>query len=630
MICEKCRNIIDESVGRCPVCGFEVQNAGDGTEEGNMEDTAGVRELLRHEGNETVLEKYRDAGRQKSKLPLIIGTVAVLILFISFGVYAIKSDLFKTPKQIYLSAEGENIMSSIDSVTASYKEYYGKYVQPLMEKPYETKAEYSMKVNTDSMPGIDNEMAKNISDLIGSAKFSVNSKVNLPKNQSNNNLAIYLKGTKLIDANILQDSSRLSLSVPSFYDKYLVLDFGNDKLNERLGIPEGSKNRLPKKILSLNDTIGAIKFDKTKFEGLLKNYGKIIGDNIDDKQFVREKGVDYKINDISVKADKITISLDEKTADNLLLKLIDAAQKDDDLYDLTAGNILNVIKLYEDAGYNFETDVDLKDELDKESFKKALSDLKEQLQSSSGQVVLPEGIKMVVYLDGHKIIGRTIDLKTKDSADEIADINVNINGVSNYNGRNVLNFDGKISVEEPKDKSFEGIQIKAAYDETADKSKGSSNGKTDISVDLKENGNTSNVLKASLDSSLKKDDAANQNKLTIKYDITAGEPGDIVNAKGTADIDSWRKDKEKKFGDQWKVDFVITPTESTGKFSGSIDAKIENTLGIEYKEVELNKDNSVDIATADDSKLREIQNAFLSAAMKFATDNQDLLKSFGM
>ncbi|HEX9062242.1 MAG TPA: DUF6583 family protein, partial [Clostridia bacterium] len=509
MICEKCRNIIDESVGRCPVCGFEVQDSVNETEESNMEDTAGVRELLRHEGNETVLEKYREAGKQKSKLPVIIGTVAVLILFISFGVYALKSDLFKTPKQIYLSAEGENIMSSFDSVNTSYKEYYGKYVQSLTEKPYESNAEYSMKVNVDSMQGIDNEMAKNISDLIGSAKFNVNSKVNVPKNQSNSNMAIYLKGTKLIDANILQDSSRLSFSVPSFYDKYLVLDFGNDKLNERLGIPAGSKYKFPKKILSFNDVVGAVKFDKTKCEGLLRNYGKILGDNINDKQFVREKGVDYKINDISIKADKITISLDEKTANNLLLKLIDAAQKDDDLYDLTAGNILNIVKLYEDAGYNMGADVDLKDELDKESYKKALSDLKEQLQSSSGQMVLPEGIKMVVYLDGHKIIGRTINLKTKDSkADEIADINVNINGVSNYNGRNILNFDSKISAEESKDKSFEGIQIKAAFDETTDKSKGSSNGKTDISVDVKENGNTSNVFKASLDNSLKKDDAA--------------------------------------------------------------------------------------------------------------------------
>jgi hypothetical protein len=61
------------------------------------------------------------------------------------------------------------------------------------------------------MPGVDSQVASNVSKLLEKSKFVLESKVNPKKNQSITDLGIYMDGNKLLNASLIQDNTKIAL-----------------------------------------------------------------------------------------------------------------------------------------------------------------------------------------------------------------------------------------------------------------------------------------------------------------------------------------------------------------------------------------------------------------------------------
>lgn len=550
------------------------------------------------------------------KKPVLIGIIAVLIIAASYGVYA-KTDLFKSPKQIYLEAEGQNIFNSIKDAMSEYKKDYNKNVKPYLENPYETNIEYSADADLSKLQGIDSEVASGISKLLSNSKFVLNSKVNPTKNQAIEDMAVYLDNKKLISADFIQNDQQIAYYIPDFYSKYMVFDIKDfDNVMEKFGIKDESiKDNMPKKMITNRDIIKAVNFDEKKFALLLKDYYKFLGSLIKDDAVTMEKDVPFSINDFTFTTRKVTVLLNEKDFKDIINKLMEKAQKDNQLYELTVQNILNVLNLYKDAGYDF--DEQLLEDLKKENFRQNFSEFRDSLNSELEQISFPNGVKMSLYLDGHNIIGRSFE--TEIDSSESVSINLLHKGLEKYKGKNISSFD--MDIYTPNDNDFQKVSIKSIYNTSINKE--SEAGTANLIVNFVDTNTNIQTLNAKIDINNK--DSKNN---TYKYDIILGNTKTtIFSAKGTLDISN--SEKEKENNTQFNFGIETRPTAVFSQvITANFNMKVQNKLGAVIKLPEFNDDNSVDLGKADHVAIEEIRGEINTSLERFAEDNKELLQRF--
>lgn len=630
MFCEKCGNEVNENESICPHCGaVSASSVGsdDKYSSNNSDERIGLEPIT---GDNSMYqpEKPKKSGIKKY---IAFGGIIVLLLIGSLAVFANAFDFFKSPKQLYLEIEGKNIMSLVNETKDGMKENYNKSIKPLLEKTSETKVEYSASADLSLIPGVDPYSASMINDLLDNSKIVVSTKSNPKDKQNITDLSLFLKGSKLIDSTLLNNKDQVAVSVPALYSKYLLVNLNEiNSVMEKFGMPSDAENsQIPKKIITNEDIQKVIKIDEAKFMNIVKNYGKVLSDSISDEQVTMEKGIEFKVNDLDFKARKLTVQLDEEQFKGLVIKMFEAMENDQDLYDLTVQNMINVFKLYEEAGYNVSSNggINLEEELSRDNFKKSLSEFKENLKGSLDEVSISDGVKMSIYVDGDNIIGRTVDMKIKTpDLEEPVNVSVNYSGVSEYKNKNISNLEIKASGKGIPD--VDEVSLKTTYDTTIDKNNGSETGKSNITVGLKGQSISADLLKADID--ITKGDTEGSKKYSYKYDVVCGVPMVAsLTAEGKLDMDVWEKDKEKKSGSD--VTFSIDANLSNApdqKIAATVNVKTENTFDVDFEFPEFDSTNSVDIGKADENQLGEVMMEVQMSMQKFFEDNQELIEMF--
>ncbi|MDP4094025.1 MAG: zinc ribbon domain-containing protein [Bacillota bacterium] len=630
MFCENCGFKLDDGLLFCPNCGVRTQNLN--TDENKTPqpenhdlfiDQCNTGTYIQNIPSTTPIPKKRFT----KKLVLICSILVIVLAAGCFGIYAFTSDMFKSTKSIYLEIESKNIMKSINSVRSSLKDNYNENIKPLLEKKHETKTKLSLDMDLSSIPGIDSSAAPQVSKLLKNIDLTIDTKSNPLNEQSITNLALNIKNNKFIAADIIQNKNRLAASIPDLYNKYLTLDKKDiNKFLDNIGLNNNMGTNIPSKFLSGLDIYNAIKVDDKELDGLLREFGKVMEESIQDNQITEEDDVAIKVNDLNINCRKFTLNLDESTVKSIILKLVDTAGQNEAFYNLTVKNILNILKLYEDAGYNIAGTGDNKLEsiLSKDNFKKGMSSFRDQLKSALKDVSIPGGLKMSIYAKGHTIIGRTLDatIKTSDSEEGIK-LDLNYNGVSNYNSRNISNLELKLSSPDTQS-DMQELDLRYSYDTTI--SKDIESGNASLVVDGKGNSLNRSLLKADIKINKSSTDTKSQ-KYTYNYDISFGMP-EQASITGAIDINTWQKNKEKTSGRDIKLSYDYKP-DLGPKLKGSININTETTLDTNFKLPDINSSNSVDIGNADQNELSSIGKEITNSLQDFLLKKQDLLRILG-
>jgi len=620
MFCEKCGNQLNEDEKVCTNCGQEVS----GTVE--VDSKPLEQEKVTDSSSQQV-----DKHNKSKKLPIMICIAIGVLLIASVAIFAMNSSLFKSPKQLYLEVEGNNVMDKINTFIDKSESVYDKNLNAKPGNASESNVELSGGLDLSSITGLglDSTSISKIDEILNNLKVVIDAKNNPKDKQNIYGFNLLLKGNKLLNGEVIQDNGKLALSVPVLYSKYLTLNTSDlNALTSKIGI---NANLGTGKQISRQDIIKAIKFSKGDFIKLVKKYGKTLSDSIDSKQVTLDKNTEFKVNDLSIKCDKFTVDMDEKSFKAMVLNVLDQAKDDDLLYSLTVENVKSIIKLFKDAGIPLSGMDNIDSELSKDNFKSGIDSIKTQLEESFKLISMPNGIKMTIYVDGDKIIGRTLETKIKSAgSDNLVGVILNYSGVSNYENRNIFNYEVKISTDGSGVSSIvdiNEIDAKVGYDATVNKSKGTEVGKLKIQAGVKGKSFSASILDADIGLNIDKGDGS-QSKYLCDYDITVGIPmSEQFNIKGKFDFAGWVKEKEKKDGSEITTNTAIKSSQSSSNlFAGSLKIKIENTKDIDFKLPEINSSNSVDITKASSEQMNSILMEVMQSLQKVATDNPDIMK----
>ncbi|MCX7921305.1 MAG: hypothetical protein N3B21_04675 [Clostridia bacterium] len=557
-------------------------------------------------------------GSKKLLKVLLVAAIALIALSgVAFGAFSV-IEMLKSPKQLYLEIEAKNLESNIEAISEKYQKEYEEQIKPMLDKNYQSKVEFSVGADLKNMPGIDPDTAQKVSELLGKLKIESDIKANPVKKQYLTDFKLFIKDTQLIKSTILMNDKKIGINVPDFYSKYLVVD-GSDlkSLYKNLGV--SYDENIPNKIIENKDIIDAIKIDDNVVKALLKKYGKLIYDSIDEKSIVLERNVAFEANGEQIKSRKFTITLDENTLKSFMIKMYDEVSNDDSLFEITYGNFLNVVDVYRKAGYFTESDEELEELFDKVKAKQSFKESKEQFIEGLNELKLPNGIKMTLWADSKKhILGRKIDILV-DSNDEPVNISFNSKHWTkeqDNSKNNVLelavapqNNEGKLalkcntqSLEDGKN-TTDKAQFEFAFSETS--------------------GNTS-AFKLDLVSKVNKPEG----KQNLKLDFLLKQNDEEFKGAGEVDIKTASNNKNKSRSTDYAVKFDLTPPGASEKqFSGNINLKEETTFDIDFTLPEVTSSNSVSLNTASQEELQGVMQEVYMSVQKFVQNNQELFNS---
>ncbi|TKI57695.1 hypothetical protein E8L90_20895 [Brevibacillus antibioticus] len=535
--------------------------------------------------------------KSKKKVWLIAGAAAVVVLG-GLGTAYAKYDLFKSAKTIYLQAEAESMMKFSNDASKAYGEYQD-YMKPYMEKPVHSTTELSEIALDATIP---DPQAQKILDMLGKAKFVMQSNIDEQKNQQTGNLEVHLQDKKLATLEYFLNDSVMGFKLPEFYSKYAYMDLKDrDALKEKMGGEE-----LPKRIVSYSDLNEAINFNQDELKTVMTPYALLYADSIKDSQVSIKKDVSFSEEGLKVDAREITVTFNSQEGTALTKQIAEKAKADQKLFDLIYSRYHNVATLMLDSGYKVE-------EISKEEFKKnyeqAFDDIIKDTEDTDAKST--DQVRMVVLVDSdHQILSRKLLLDEKAQKDQLVYSSVSYDkGAETYYRYSLHN----LSDQQNGEMSF-------TYRATKEKDK--TKGK--FSILLKE---TDQPI---LDLSTTFDTTKQDKKTTGKYDfalVAADEySSNPVALTGNVTVNETKTDNGVDSDGTVKVNFSNPTPDMPKGFSFKLKSKAEFGKALEIPA--MSADNSINFVKVTDQQMMEAQQEVMQNVDKFMSENAELVQQF--
>ncbi|MDQ2088117.1 hypothetical protein RBH29_16950 [Herbivorax sp. ANBcel31] len=609
MFCEKCGNELNNNSNICPNCGNPT----------NSYDAATLESDTNYENDKAVSKK---SGFKK---PLFLAGVIVLIAATAFTVLATTTNIFKTPKQIYLDIERRNLQQLVENSKENGSFIHD--IKTLSENTHKTERELSLNLDLDAL----DPSLSSITGFLNNSKLIIDSKANPDKNQALINTDIIVNNAKLFDFIAAFENDTLALSAPVLFDEYVVADFNQmENILKNLGFSSEAEDfEAIAEMITPNDLLN---FDEKKLGSIMRNYGKVIRDSIKDEQVTIEKNVDFKVGEFNLNCDKLTIEFEKADIQRIVINLIDAIAEDDELYEILKENATNVLELFEASDYYSDSNEldEIKSEFSQENFKETLEEIKDNVNEAFKNLVLPEGVVMNVFANRNKMVGRTIETKISTAnSDETVSLNLDYSGVTEYNDKNIKDLEIKLSFNNSDD--IDGLAFNYSSDGDIDNE--TETGNRNFSISINTGGFSSKVFKLDTDYNIVSDSRSDSVKSSNDYTVSIGVPMMFsIDASGNLTTNNWENDKEKQFGRDIDFSFGVDVPASmfTEEMSlgGGFSSKTKNTLDVDFEFPSFDSDNSIDLANASEDEINKFIMEIEMSFMNFIEENQDLINIF--
>ena len=261
-----------------------------------------------------------------SKIILFI-IILLLVLLCGVGYCYLKTDIFKTPDELFKKYLSKNV----NQIVSSNSDVLSNVVKRMSEEEFEDNLK--IKVNLEKIIGeenldsFDEEELEQIKDGY-SIDFVLKSDPNNSKSELNTSIK-YGEYESTLKSYISQE--QLGLQLDEINNKYLVVK--NEKLKDlfkKFGVDEKTLEEIPDKIIS------DIDYDESaeKVKNLEEKYTKRLLEQISEDKYKIEKKVSVNYNNQNYIANKYTLSLTDKEASNIVLTTIKELVDDPDFLSL--------------------------------------------------------------------------------------------------------------------------------------------------------------------------------------------------------------------------------------------------------------------------------------------------------
>lgn len=566
--------------------------------------------------------------KANSKVKMILLVLLIIAALISVSALAVINFFPEVvfslmPKNMYLFVENQAKGDFEKDIQKILNDADVKDLLTISETPYKDEMELTFKIKTDNLTGAEADQIKKVNELLLiPAKLVLSENTDYKNEQIRQKISLIYQNNKMLEADMFMNKERVGISVPTIYNKYFTVNIKDlAPVWEKFGQTTG-----PKKLVTNMDIIKAIKIDKKELESIINDYAKFYADFIKDDEITFTKGVEIETSEGKIKCNQITLKLTEQRAKDLVVALAEKMSNDDKLLNMTAGNFINVMKLYEDAGY-FEDSMygsmpeEFKDiNKIKEKMKESIEEMKKQPVDGKTDFL------MSLYINGsYDVLERKFEI---------------INNDQEKGGRATLTF-GNYKL--PTSKSQNGIVEFVFEDKGSDEKttmkfnnvESLQNGKTKLNTitfeGIQKSGDTvGDLFKAKVDMTTDEDKDGKTN-ITAKYDISFIPGTDSKSSKIYGELKSveTRDDGKKSYDYKYDID-VNLKSDEMAAVSGNgeigfligLNGKVQRGVPVEMPN--LDASNNVDLNTVSQEQLMSEFQAIQGKVMEFAEQYKDL------
>lgn len=363
----------------------------------------------------------------KNKKILIIPIVIIILLVALAGVSAFlyfKTDLFKSPKQLFFKYLGESVSSTknfnYDKSLANYKE--------LSQKSSKSTGEITGSITDNSSNT--SSSSKSIEDAINNSKIEYSIESIPSKNKYHASIKPNYNDSEITNLELLADNDSYGAKCTDLYDKYVYFENNNLKtLVSKFGI---DSKYIPDKLEKV-DIYELLNISADSRTQIVDRYQKLLDSKLTKDMFTSNKKVTTSVNGTNVKANAYTLTINGEHAYDILLSFFQTLKDDDQTLDLIIEKCekSGVTKAYEtqeniqSSIYSISSDNN-DDEIQitftKDSLKDDIQTLIESLQDSKDNFSADESVQIIVY--SYK--GKTAKIEFKNGGDETSAFSIEI------------------------------------------------------------------------------------------------------------------------------------------------------------------------------------------------------------
>lgn len=363
----------------------------------------------------------------KNKKILIIPIVIIILLVALAGVSAFlyfKTDLFKSPKQLFFKYLGESVSSTknfnYDKSLANYKE--------LSQKSSKSTGEITGSITDNSSNT--SSSSKSIEDAINNSKIEYSIESIPSKNKYHASIKPNYNDSEITNLELLADNDSYGAKCTDLYDKYVYFENNNLKtLVSKFGI---DSKYIPDKLEKV-DIYELLNISADSRTQIIDRYQKLLDSKLTKDMFTSNKKVTTSVNGTNVKANAYTLTINGEHAYDILLSFFQTLKDDDQTLDLIIEKCekSGVTKAYEtqeniqSSIYSISSDNN-DDEIQitftKDSLKDDIQTLIESLQDSKDNFSADESVQIIVY--SYK--GKTAKIEFKNGSDETSAFSIEI------------------------------------------------------------------------------------------------------------------------------------------------------------------------------------------------------------
>lgn len=363
----------------------------------------------------------------KNKKILIIPIVIIILLVALAGVSAFlyfKTDLFKSPKQLFFKYLGESVSSTknfnYDKSLANYKE--------LSQKSSKSTGEITGSITDNSSNT--SSSSKSIEDAINNSKIEYSIESIPSKNKYHASIKPTYNDSEITNLELLADNDSYGAKCTDLYDKYVYFENNNLKtLVSKFGI---DSKYIPDKLEKV-DIYELLNISADSRTQIIDRYQKLLDSKLTKDMFTSNKKITTSVNGTNVKANAYTLTINGEHAYDILLSFFQTLKDDDQTLDLIIEKCekSGVTKAYEtqeniqSSIYSISSDNN-DDEIQitftKDSLKDDIQTLIESLQDSKDNFSADESVQIIVY--SYK--GKTAKIEFKNGSDETSAFSIEI------------------------------------------------------------------------------------------------------------------------------------------------------------------------------------------------------------
>ena len=290
----------------------------------------------------------------KKKRTTILITIIVIILIIIGIIIALlylKTDMFKSNKQLfvkYLAKNFENMDSTVTYITQN------DYKKALNESKYTTNSQVKINYTKDIGTSLENTQ-----NAINKLKLSIDGQTDNINNYAYRDIKLLNDNEQQMEIELLKQDNTYGIRFSDLFIQYILVENTNLKeLFTNAGYTDEEVENIPNEI-QINSQIQNIQFTTKEKEQLQEKYIGIFNEKISNEKFSKQTNQNITINNTNLTVNLYTLTLTKEELNNLYIQILENLKQDEIILNKIdiLGNMLNQNTLKEEFIQSIEEEI---------------------------------------------------------------------------------------------------------------------------------------------------------------------------------------------------------------------------------------------------------------------------------